>query len=95
MFGFIGTPEWEEYLRSHGYDPAAFATGAAYAESMLCELCQQDIGDDVHVVLEPPPGLIVRRKFHGPCLISHLLAHLDDPDDEISNYLATRKPSSP
>ena len=93
MFGFVASPEWVEYLRQHGYDPAAFATGEAYVESNICEICRMALGDDVHAVIEPPPGLIVIRKFHGPCLVSHLLAHLDDPDDEISNYL-TKKPIS-
>ena len=93
MFGFSSTEEWAAFLVSQGYDPAAFATGSAYVESTTCELCQQDLGEDPYTVLEPPPGLFIRRKFHNPCLVSHLLAHLDDPDDEISNYLA-RKPTS-
>ena len=91
MFGFIATPEWEAYLRSHGYDPTSFTTGTSYEESFVCELCQLELGDEPYVVLEPPPGLIVRRKFHGPCLIRHLIEHVDDLTDEISNYL-TRKP---
>ena len=93
MWPFVDTEQWTAFLISQGYDPANFASGAAYVESTICELCQQDLGEDPYVVLEPPPGLLVRRKFHSPCLVSHLLAHLDDPDDEISNYL-TRKPIS-
>ena len=90
MFSFMATPEWAEYLRQHGYDPT---TGATYEEPMLCELCGADLGNDIHVVIEPPPGVIIRRKYHSTCLVSHLLAHLDDPTDEISNYLS-RKPVS-
>lgn len=93
MFGFIPTAEWAEYLRSQGYDPASFMPGEPYVESYKCEICQSDLGDDPYAILEPPPGMLVRRKFHAPCLVSHLLAHMDDPDDEISNYV-NRKPIS-
>lgn len=94
MFGFALTPEWEEYLQSQGYDPAAFITGVSYEESVICEICKVDLGNDLHVVIEPPMGIIIRRKFHSSCFISHLIAHLDDPDDEISNYI-NRKTTSP
>ena len=89
MFPFIAMHEWAEYLRQHGYD-----LNAPYVEDIRCEICGEDLTNDVHVILEPPPGLVARRKFHGPCLVSHLLAHLDDPDDEISNYLARKIPST-
>jgi len=89
MFAFMATPEWAEYLRTHGYE-----ANGTYVEDIKCEICGEDLTDDVHVIIEPPPGLIARRKFHGPCLVSHLLAHLDDPDDELSNYLSKKPVSS-
>lgn len=56
-------------------------------EVTKCEICQTELGDEPHTVLEPPPGSIVRRKFHNPCLVAYLLAHVDDPKDEIFNYI--------
>ena len=86
VWPFVSAEQWQEYLVSQGYDPATFA-GTSYEESFLCEICQTDLGDEPYAILEPPAGLIVRRKFHNPCLIAHLLAHLDDMQDEISNYV--------
>lgn len=93
FFPFIPTEAWEEYLRSHGYDPTSFATGKIYEETFVCEICKQDLGDATYAILEPPPGVLVRRKYHAPCLVAHLQAHLDDATDEISNYV-NRKPVS-
>jgi hypothetical protein len=62
-------------------------------EVTKCEICQTELGDEPHTVLELPPvlelpaGSIVRRKFHNPCLVAYLLAHVDDPEDEIFNYI--------
>lgn len=92
MWPFVSNAQWEEYLRSQGYDPAVY--GGAYEESYICEICQLALGDDPCVVLEPPAGAVIRRKFHIPCLVAHLLAHLDNPTDEISNYLSRKSVSS-
>lgn len=81
----MNTPEWDEYLRAHGYNPTAFTDEPAF-----CEICNVAVGDDLYVILEPPFGLSVRRKFHCQCLISHLLAQLDNADDNISNCLTIK-----
>lgn len=93
VWPFVSAEQWQQYLLSQGYDPSAF-NGTAYEETFICEICQTELGDEPYAILEPPPGLIVRRKFHNPCLVAHLLAHLDDMQDEISNYIARKLTSS-
>ena len=94
MWPFGSIEEWAAYLEAQGYDPTAFITAATTGvEPTGCELCKQPLGEEFHVVLDPPVGINVSRKFHTSCLITHLLAHADDPTDELSNYI-TRKPVS-
>jgi hypothetical protein len=94
MFPFITHEAWAEYLRANGYDPAAFAAGTSYEESTKCEICKAELNDDPYVILEPPPGLIVRRIFHMACLTAHLAAHVDDLKDELTNYINRKIVSS-
>lgn len=80
--------EWEEHLTAQGYDLTHFKALGEYVESFICELCKVCLISDLHIVLEPPMGLVVRRKFHISCLISHLALNLDNLTDEITNYVS-------
>jgi len=92
---FVSVSALREYIIANGCDPGGtLLEGSVWEESDLCELCQQAIGNEPYVVLEPPPGIIVRRKFHGPCLIQHLKANMENPQDEISAYINRKIVSS-
>lgn len=85
------TPEQAaEYLSSVGVDPE-FAT---QPETFHCELCLADLGDKAYVVLDPPAGLVIPRKYHLDCLIEHMETHMEDHMDDIMNYIS-RKPFIP
>ena len=82
------TPEQAaEYLTENGINPDFVAP----PETTHCELCLVQVGEDAHVVLDPPPGLPNVRKYHISCLITHIETHMESDMDDIVNYI-NRKP---
>ena len=95
MWGFFSAEQLAEIAIAAGYDPSTVAASmtSEQTESFDCQLCNQDVRGSVFVYVEAPVGLFLGRKYHCSRLNAHLLAHLDDPVDEISNFIS-RKPVS-
>ena len=85
MWPFIDPAVWAAYM--------AAQNGEAYVppvELFICEICKEDLGQPSYIEIDPVQGTFNKRRYHMSCLVAHMLAHMDDLNDEIINYINRR-----